>query len=121
MYKSCSKCGKIHPYNIRCEISRVYDRTDERKLRSTNAWKEKSKDIRERAHHLCEYCKSQGKIEYNNLEVHHIEKVRDNKDKLLDDYNLICLCNECHRNADSGKIDKDFLKELARQREENCR
>ena len=121
MFRSCSKCGKIHAYNTKCEVSRVYERTDERKLRSTNAWKEKSKDIRERANYLCEYCKSQGIITYNNLEVHHIEKVRDNKDKLLDDYNLICLCVDCHKQADDGKIDKDILKELARQREDDNR
>lgn len=118
MFKSCSKCGKIHAYNTKCQIGRVYERTDDRKLRSTNAWKVKSEQIRERAHYLCEYCKSQGKIEYNNLEVHHIEKVRDDSSKLLDNYNLICLCNECHRLADSGKIDKEILLSLAKKRED---
>lgn len=47
---------------------------------------------------------------YNGLEVHHIEKVRDRKDLLLDDDNLICLCVEHHKQADKGILSKEFLK-----------
>jgi hypothetical protein len=120
MYKACSKCGKIHDYNQPCPIKRItYNGGQERKLRSTNRWTEKSKEIRAAAHYMCEVCRDQNKIEYNNIEVHHIVKVRDDETLLLDNYNLICLCQEHHEQADKGLIDKEYLKRLARQREES--
>lgn len=68
---------------------------------------------------MCEVCRDQNKIEYNNIEVHHITKVRDDETLLLDNYNLICLCQEHHEQADKGLIDKEYLQRLARQREES--
>lgn len=119
MYKSCSKCGKIHDSSFKCNAGkRIYKEIDnERKLRSQYAWTKKSEEIRERAHHLCEVCADRGQISYDNIEVHHITKVRDDKSLLLDNENLICLCQEHHKQADSGEIDKDYLFKLARMRE----
>jgi hypothetical protein len=48
--------------------------------------------------------------------VHHIEKLRENVDGLLDDDNLICLCGKHHKQADKGLIDKEYLKELVKLR-----
>ena len=67
---------------------------------------------------MCEVCRDKGAYTYTSLEVHHIYKVRENKDKLLDNYNLICLCVEHHKQAEKGKIDKEYLRKLARKREE---
>jgi hypothetical protein len=53
---------------------------------------------------------------YTGLEVHHIEKLRENVDGLLDDDNLICLCGKHHKQADKGLIDKEYLKELVKLR-----
>ena len=92
MYKSCSRCGKIHPSDHKCTVGREYTGGNERKLRSTYAWTLKSQEIRERANHLCEVCRDQNIYTYNNIEVHHIEKVKDDESLLLDDNNLICLC-----------------------------
>ena len=118
MYRSCSKCGKIHAANYRCgSYKRVYVGGDERKLRSTNKWTEKSKEIRERANHLCEVCRDEGIYTYNDLEVHHIEKVTDAPGMLLDNDNLICLCQFHHKEADKGDLDKDYLRSLAQIRE----
>ena len=123
-YKSCSKCGKIHPRNYNCTVGKVYTAIgDERELRSSYAWTVKSKEIREKAHHLCEVCLARGIFTYNNLEVHHIVKVREDKEKFLDDFNLICLCQEHHKQADEnsvggrGGLTPEYLMELARQRE----
>ena len=119
MLKACSKCGRIHDARYKCmNISRVYEMSEERKLRSTNRWKQKSIEIRDRANNLCEVCKDRGVYTYDNLEVHHIEKIKDNKDLLLDNYNLICLCVEHHKQADASEIDKEYLKKLAKKREE---
>lgn len=119
MYKSCSICGKIHRANYVCQVKRTYGGGNERKLRSTYSWTEKSKEIREKAHHLCEVCKDRGQITYDNLEVHHIVKLTDDESLLLDNYNLICLCAAHHKQADNNEIDKDYLIKLAQKREES--
>ena len=119
MMKSCSRCGKIHAYNFKCSANRDYSGGNERKLRSKYSWTLKSREIRERANHLCEVCKDRGVYTYDNIEVHHIEKVKDNEDGLLDDFNLICLCQAHHKEADAGKLDKDYLWELVARREDN--
>ena len=118
-YKACPKCGRIHPYNYRCTKGIVYKGGVERQLRSQYKWAVKSRQIREKANYLCEVCKDHNVYTYNNLEVHHIDKLKDNQEKLLDDYNLICLCVEHHKQADRGLIDKDYLLKLAGSREDN--
>ena len=117
MFKSCSVCGKIHKANYECQARRIYSGGAERKLRSTYSWTEKSKEIRERANHLCEVCRDRGQITYDNLEVHHIVKVTEDESRLLDNYNLICLCAAHHKQADNNEIDKIYLTELAARRE----
>lgn len=118
-YKSCSKCGKIHPSNHKCNVGRIYSGGEERKLRSTYSWTKKSLEIRDSAHNLCEVCKDKGILTYKSLEVHHIEKARGHEDLFLENLNLICLCESCHTKAESGQIPADYLRDLARQREES--
>ena len=118
VWKCCSRCGKIHTQGFTCHAGkRIYHGGSERTLRSTYKWTEKSKDIRDKAHYLCEVCKAEGRLTYDGVEVHHITKVKDNTDLLLDDYNLICLCAAHHHAADHNQIDKEYLLSLARQRE----
>lgn len=118
MYRACAKCGKIHSSTYKCS-KREYIGGTERKLRSQYSWTKKSEEIREKANHLCEVCKDRGIYTYNNLEVHHITKLKDNNEGLLDDFNLVCLCSEHHKQADDGKIDKNYLLSLAERRENN--
>ena len=118
MYKACSKCGKIHPANVKCDVGRTYNGGEERKLRASYAWQKKSMEIRDKAQHLCEVCRDNGVYTYKGLEVHHIDKVKDNPDRLLDDMNLVCLCTEHHKEADQGKLTKEYLIKLAEIREE---
>ena len=117
MYKACSRCGKIHSSNFKCNYGIEYKGGIERKLRSTYAWTMKSQEIREKANYLCEVCRDQGIYTYNDLGVHHITKVREDESKLLEDENLICLCPDHHSQADKGEIDKEYLTRLARDRE----
>lgn len=118
MYKSCSKCGKIHDTKYKCNVGRTFTGGEERKLRSLYSWTKKSEEIRERANHLCEVCRDKGIITFKDIEVHHIVKVKDDKSKLLDNENLICLCQEHHKQADKGEIDTDYLRKLAKARED---
>ena len=119
-YYSCSRCGRIHPKGYVCKVGarkKRYRYTyEESKLRSKGVWTEKSKQIREDANYLCEVCKDKGIYNYRDVSVHHIEKLRDRPDLLIEDTNLICLCKDCHRMADAGMIDKEYLKKLARKR-----
>ena len=117
MFKSCSRCGRIHEAGRMCRPMRAYHGGTERKLRSLNIWKQKSIDIREAAQNLCEVCRAQGIITYDGLEVHHIVKVKDDESLLLDNYNLICLCTAHHKLADDGKLSADYLRDLAARRE----
>lgn len=116
MYKSCSKCGRIHSYNYKCNVGRIYETTEERKLRSSYAWTQKAKQIKEDAQGLCEVCRQEGLYTYDDLEVHHITKLKDDPNGLLDDDNLICLCVYHHKQADNGELDADYLRKLARER-----
>ena len=117
MFKACSKCGKIHPANYKCNVGRVYRGGIERELRKSWDWTKKSQEIRDKAQHLCEVCRDQGRYIYDGLEVHHIEKLSEHPEGLLDDFNLVCLCVEHHKQADSGEIPKVYLRKLAMVRE----
>ena len=80
MLKSCKYCGKVHDSRYDCghkPIRRKKIRTTQNSFRSTQAWKQKSLEIRERDHYLCQVCLRNlyGTISrYNNrqIEVHHI-------------------------------------------------
>ena len=119
MTRACSRCGRIHPDGYRCQAWKVYAGGDERKLRNRNKWHEKARQIKEAAQSLCEVCRREGRYRYDNLEIHHIEKLTERPDLLLEDSNLVCLCQECHKAADAGKIAKDYLHSIAAQREQN--
>lgn len=121
-YKACSRCGKIHDTNFKCTHNKPkwdyerYGTAEERKLRNTSAWIKKSQEIREQAQYLCEVCRDKGIYNYNDLEVHHITKIREDSTKLLEDTNLICLCIPHHKQADKGQLDKEYLTKLAKER-----
>ena len=122
IYKSCSKCGKIHDINYRCYANYKYEArkdNETRKIRNCYSWHKKAEEIKKESKYICAVCFDEGIINYNNLEVHHIEKLRHNTERLLDDDNLICLCTKHHHQADTGKIKKDYLDELVKKRKNN--
>ena len=117
MYKACPRCGKIHPYGYKCTVGMTYAGGKERELRNTYQWHKKAEEIKERANYLCEVCKDKGEYTYKGLEVHHIVKVRERPDLLLDNENLVCLCVRHHKMADAGQISINYLQSLAEKRE----
>lgn len=120
MYKACSRCGKIHSYNYKCNKGKVYKHNEIDKLRNTKRWARKSVEIREASKYLCSVCLDEGLYNYKDVEIHHIIKLQDEPERLLDNYNLICLCKYHHKLADNNKLDKDYLFKLAKEREENA-
>lgn len=122
MFKSCSKCGRIHPQGYKCNVKTAAE-TNEQKLRACYKWNKKSVDIRKRSNYICAVCHDLY-IRFgvpintkNRVEVHHITKLKDDPLQLLADDNLICLCTEHHKQADNGEIDADYLRELANMRD----
>lgn len=115
--KSCSRCGKIHARGYKCNVGRVYTKTEESKLRSKYAWTKKAQQIKNNAYWLCEVCRDLGVYNYTSLEVHHITKLREDPNGLLDDDNLITLCTFHHKQADDGELDADYLRELVNKRQ----
>lgn len=123
MYKSCSRCGKIHDIKYQCSHNKPkydnekYKTNGADKLRYSAAWQKKAIEIKQASKFLCEVCKAKGIYTYNSLEVHHITKIREDPGGLLDNNNLICLCRHHHIQADNGYIKKNFLFKLVRDRE----
>lgn len=120
MYKSCAKCGKIHDINHRCYIGDSFRKknTKANKFRRTKEWKYKSEEIREDSKYLCSICLDNNIYNYEQLEVHHITPLEEDITRGLDNYNLICLCNGHHRQAEVGEIEREYLFKLAEKREE---
>ena len=123
-YKSCSRCGRIHTAHYYCRMGRkpinwAEYHTEEDKLHNTYGWHKKAEQIKAESGWLCALCEAEGIYNCNELEVHHIEKVREKTEKLLGDNNLICLCRQHHRLADAGMIDKEVLCKLNKKRRAN--
>lgn len=117
-FKSCSRCGKVVPYNHKCNKGKIYKQNDIDKLRSTNRWTNKSIEIREASNYLCSVCLDEGIYNYKDVEVHHIEKLQQRPDLLLENDNLIALCRFHHKKADNGEISVEYLQELVKKRDE---
>ena len=120
MKKACCKCGRVHDYSYKCNAwrsPREYKGTEEDKLRSRYSWKKKRVEIKERAFYLCEVCKDKGDYRPKAVEVHHIRKLKDDSDGLLENDNLITLCIDHHRKADRGEISLEYLLELVKKRD----
>ena len=118
MLRSCTKCGRIHDINFKCNGGGRLPQTAEQALRRRTSWTNKSKEIRERSKYLCAVCLDKGEARADDdIEVHHIRKLRDYPDGLLEDDNLICLCTYHHKQADRGELSSEYLRQLAQRRD----
>lgn len=119
MLKACHYCGRIHAKNYDCGKKPQRHGRDAREAgRYSYAFTQKSREIKERSDHLCAACLQEGVLTWDGLETHHITKLMDAPELLLDDDNLICLCQRHHEMADAGKLDADWLRGLAKARDE---
>lgn len=117
IWKSCPRCGRMHPKGTVCRQGVQYNGGQERQIRSSNKWTKKSKEIRERANWMCEVCKQEGRYTTEGVQVHHIRKVKDNPTEAFTAENLIALCPLHHEQAENGELSQDYLTELSRLRE----
>lgn len=133
-YQSCRICGKIHPVGAPCGRKKPKEKRkdDEAKhLRARQAWKEKSEEIRERDHYLCQLClrgipftgdmtRNDKRIRYtyDDLEVHHAVPIAEDPDKWLDNDNLITTCRAHHEAMEKGKIPLAVVRQIIDEQEE---
>jgi len=117
IWKSCPRCGKLHPKGTVCRVGQRYGDGQERQIRRSNRWTEKSREIRERSNWICEVCKQEKRYTTEGVQVHHIERIKNNPSLAYDDSNLIALCKKHHDMAENGEISAEYLRELVRQRE----
>ena len=55
-------------------------------------------------------------LNFQKLEVHHIDAISNNWNSRLDSNNLITLCSSCHKSAENGNIQNTLLKNLILER-----
>ena len=118
MNKSCIYCGKTHPYGFICTKKPVHNHSiDDRNaaFRRTSRWKHKAENIKHRDLYLCRMCLANGIIKYRGLSVQHIVPLSEDFGGRLDDENLITLCDDCHRRAERGEIERAELAELVKK------
>ena len=124
-YITCSKCGIVkrgHQCPYKTYKKKTYD-TEADRFRKTNRWTKKSKEIRERDRYLCRICEANlyntvQQFNYKELDVHHIIPISQDYNKRLDNDNLITLCRYHHKMADDGKIPKEVLYNLIKEKQQ---
>ena len=116
----CQYCMKIHDREYECNakskhkrIKRINRYNDERykiynDCYNTRQWKRVRGEVLNEANYMCEVCKELGKLNYTDIQVHHIDKVKNNKEKIYDKDNLLVVCREHHR-AIEGMNEKEIV------------
>ncbi|MBQ7939474.1 MAG: HNH endonuclease [Clostridia bacterium] len=114
----CPYCGRRHDKGFNCGRRPQAQRSDRdsraKRFRNTQAWKDKTRVIKQRDLHLCRLCLHNRILCAKQLEVHHIEPLFEAFDRRLDDDNLVTLCYWCHKRADRGGVDRNLLHKIAR-------
>lgn len=89
-----NKGKRIGPdnHNWKGGVSSKYTAWKE-KIRNSFEYKELRKKVYLRDNYLCQLC---GKLSDGDLQMHHIKKVEDHKDLILEESNCITLCRKCH-------------------------
>ena len=75
------------------EVSTRADRTE---FYNSSDWRELRKLALERDHYECVWCRYEGRVTMDNLEVDHIKELEFYPEFALDLDNLRTLCKECH-------------------------
>lgn len=126
MLRSCKYCGRIHDTKDVCsQKKRAQElrwanrkQTDALKFRRSNAWTNKSIEIRRRDQYMCVCCKAMllgtvKRINTSNLSVHHITPIEEDYSLRLSDDNLITVCDIHHELCEGGEITRDQQRSLA--------
>ncbi len=131
MLRSCRYCGKIHDSRYQCDKRPRREKKDTEavRLRSSYQWQRIRDVVRERDRNVCQVCERRyaadkasdregRRYEYEDLSVHHIVPIEENKEFAFDERYLITLCGRHHEEAEQGLIDRDYLIKIVRENEE---
>lgn len=122
----CDECTKKYG-TIARERYRKYQRnrkdSTEQSFYTSKPWLRKRDTIKQRDNNLCLICFLKYKLFISCDCVHHVNELKESWEQRLDEDNLICLCNKCHKDVHRqyGKSLKDkeeckkMLKELIRE------
>lgn len=120
MLKSCKYCGRVHDKKYDCgkRPAIIYKRTSlVDRFRNTSAWQQKREEIKERDNYMCQICirnlyDTKKIMNYENISVHHAEKIEENFEKRLDNDNLLTVCEQHHKLCDKNIIPFDVVKRI---------
>ena len=128
MLKACKYCGKVHDTHYDCGRKPIRNRKRVRDSKSyyfrrSDAWTQKSQEIRERDGYLCQICirklyNTLRQFNYDTLSVHHIVPINEDYDKRLDNDNLLTVCRMHHEMCEEGTISRLEQLEIAKEQEE---
>jgi 5-methylcytosine-specific restriction protein A len=111
MLKSCQYCGLTHQRTETCprKPSRKKKLTESDRFRNQKAWRQKSKEIRQRDKGLCQICirllhNTQQQYTFDTIGVHHICPLHEDMSRGLDNKNLISVCEYHHHMCETGEI-----------------
>ncbi len=116
----CKHCMKIHDREYECDAKKKHRRMKQQARRNdsrykvyndcynTTKWKKVREQVLKEANYMCEVCKEFGKFNYTDIQVHHVEKVKDNVDRMYDIDNLIVVCRE-HHNIIEDMTSKELI------------
>lgn len=109
----CSKCEeKVKKQRKQYTTEKVREAD---KYTKTATWQSLRKEIIIRDKGCCVLCLLRGKIEYRQLQVHHIVKRVDNLSLAYDRDNLVTLCRTCHEEVE--KLSPEKQRELLKMKE----
>ncbi|MBS6501873.1 MAG: HNH endonuclease [Clostridium sp.] len=118
--KSCVYCGGVHSTDFNCHRKPIRSKniTKANKFRNTAKWQKKRKEIKHRDKYICQVCyrnlyNTIKRINYENIEVHHITPIEEDITFALDNDYLVSLCVYHHKLADADKIPREELKTIA--------
>ena len=74
----------------------VSTREERREFYNSSDWKRLRKQALERDHHECVWCRDEGRVTIDSLEVDHSKELEFHPELALDLDNLRTLCKECH-------------------------
>ena len=120
MLKACKYCGRVHDSSFDCgrrPRRTKFKRSEAELPRYSAAMNAKSREIKERQRFLCPLCLRVGDLRPKRLETHHIQKLRLHPELMLDDGNLIALCEVHHELAERGDVSAEALRQLAAERD----
>ena len=133
MLKSCPYCSRIHPFGYACPRKPVHQRIQggkrkddgQQEIRSSSRWTKTSLRIRERDKFMCQLCfrgikTLDGKkaITYDDVSVHHIVPLVEDKSQAFEGLNLLTLCRYHHDMAEEGKVSRAVLVQIAEEQEQ---